>query len=51
VVDGGYTDNYGMATLLAWLDETLSGSDNPIRRVLIIEIRASPPAAEPPALH
>jgi len=51
VVDGGYTDNYGMATLLAWLDEALSGPDNPISRVLIIEIRASPPVAEPPALH
>jgi hypothetical protein len=51
VVDGGYTDNYGMATLLAWLDEALSGPGNTIRRVLIIEIRASPPAVEPPALH
>ena len=47
VVDGGYTDNYGMATLLAWLDEALSVPDNPVRRVLIIEIRASPPAGEP----
>lgn len=43
VVDGGYTDNYGMDTLLAWLDEALSAQGNPIRRVLIIEIRASPP--------
>ena len=49
-VDGGYTDNYGMATLLAWLDEGLRPPGNPVRRVLIIEIRASPPAAEPPAL-
>ena len=49
-VDGGYTDNYGMATLLAWLDEALRASGNPVRRVLIIEIRASPPATEPPAL-
>jgi len=49
-VDGGYTDNYGMATLLAWLDEALRAPGNPVRRVLIIEIRASPPAAEPPAL-
>ena len=49
-VDGGYTDNYGMATLLAWLDEALRAPGNPVRRVLIIEIRASPPSAEPPAL-
>jgi hypothetical protein len=49
-VDGGYTDNYGMATLLAWLDEGLRAPGNPVRRVLIIEIRASPPATEPPAL-
>lgn len=49
-VDGGYTDNYGMATLLSWLDEALSAKDNPVRRVLIIEIRASPPASEPPPL-
>jgi hypothetical protein len=49
-VDGGYTDNYGMATLLAWLDEALRAPGNPIHRVLIIEIRASPPAAEPPPL-
>jgi hypothetical protein len=49
-VDGGYTDNYGMATLLAWLDEGLRAPGNPVHRVLIIEIRASPPAAEPPPL-
>src|SRR6266478_999781 len=49
-VDGGYTDNYGVATLLAWLDEALRAPGNPVRRVLIIEIRASPPAAEPPRL-
>jgi hypothetical protein len=50
VVDGGYTDNYGMATLIAWLDEALRAQGNPVRRVLIIEIRASPPAVEPPPL-
>jgi Patatin-like phospholipase len=49
-VDGGYTDNYGMATLIAWLDEALRAPGNPIRRVLIIEIRASPPTTEPPPL-
>ena len=50
VVDGGYTDNYGMATLLTWLDEALRAPGNPVHRVLIIEIRASPPASEPPPL-
>ncbi len=49
-VDGGYTDNYGMATLLAWLDEALRAPGNPVHRVLVIEIRASPPATEPPPL-
>jgi Patatin-like phospholipase len=49
-VDGGYTDNYGMATLLAWLDEALRAPGNPVRRVLIIEIRASPLGAETPRL-
>lgn len=49
-VDGGYTDNYGMATLLTWLDQALAAEGNPVRRVLIIEIRASPPASEPPPL-
>jgi hypothetical protein len=49
-VDGGYTDNYGMATLLTWLDQALATAGNPIRRVLIVEIRASPPASEPPPL-
>ncbi len=48
VVDGGYTDNFGMATLLAWLEEALFAPDNPVRRVLIIEIRASPPASGSP---
>jgi patatin-like phospholipase len=49
-VDGGYTDNYGMATLLAWLDEALRARGNPVRQVLVIEIRASPPASLPPPL-
>ncbi len=50
IVDGGYTDNYGMATLLAWLDAGLWSPGNPVRSVLVIEIRASPPASEPPPL-
>jgi hypothetical protein len=39
-----------MATLLTWLDEALRAPGNPVRHVLIIEIRASPPASEPPPL-
>jgi hypothetical protein len=42
VVDGGYTDNFGMATLLAWLDEALQSESSSIHRLLIVEIRASP---------
>jgi len=48
IVDGGYTDNFGMATLLSWLDEGLRKSTKPVRRVLIIEIRASAPEDDPP---
>ncbi len=42
VVDGGYYDNYGMSTLVEWLDEALSADDNPVRRVLVLEIRGAP---------
>jgi Patatin-like phospholipase len=51
VVDGGYTDNYGVATLLNWLDQALQSAGTPVRRVLIIEIRAALPASEPPPLY
>ncbi len=50
VVDGGYTDNYGMATLLAWIDAGLWSPGSPVSSVLVIEIRASPPVSEPPPL-
>ena len=43
VVDVGYYDNYGMSTLVEWLDDALRAADNPIRRVLIIQIRDSAP--------
>jgi hypothetical protein len=46
VVDGGYYDNYGMATLAEWLQEGLDGAANPIRRVLVLQIRGFPP--DPP---
>lgn len=45
-VDGGYYDNYGMATLTEWLDKVLleqqrSGTLK-IEKVLVIQIRAAP---------
>jgi hypothetical protein len=43
VVDGGYYDDYGISTLVEWLDDALSSSDNAIQRVLIIQIRDSSP--------
>ena len=41
-VDGGYADNFGMASLLNWLPEVLNNEDSCLRRVLVVEIRASP---------
>jgi hypothetical protein len=44
-VDGGYYDNYGMVSLLDWLDNGLQTT--PARpKILILEIRASPIARE-----
>ncbi len=40
-VDGGYYDNYGMATLLDWLDTALNEVHNQSPPILIIEIRSS----------
>jgi hypothetical protein len=44
VVDGGYYDNYGIATLVEWLEDAIrrapAGSSLP--PVLIVEIRAKP---------
>lgn len=44
LVDGGYYDDYGMATLVEWLDEALNGAvDRHIRpRVLVLQIHCSP---------
>jgi hypothetical protein len=41
LVDGGYYDNYGISSLVDWLDEELEG-DSRIRRVLVLEIRGAP---------
>ena len=43
VVDGGYYDNYGMATLVEWLKEALTDATTHIRRVLVLQIRGFPP--------
>ncbi|MFL6214993.1 MAG: patatin-like phospholipase family protein [Blastocatellia bacterium] len=42
VVDGGYYDNYGMATLVEWLDEALAGAGNSVESVLVIQIHGAP---------
>ena len=42
VVDGGYYDNYGMATLVEWLDEALNGAGKKIESVLVIQIHGAP---------
>jgi hypothetical protein len=41
MVDGGYYDNYGISSLVEWLDYELSHSGNTISRVLFVEIRGS----------
>ena len=42
VVDGGYYDNYGMATLVEWLDEALAGAKDQVKSVLVIQIHGAP---------
>lgn len=56
MMDGGFYDNYGMATLTEWLDQALeeqaarSGSGNEqVKRVLILQVNGFPPSSfEPP---
>jgi hypothetical protein len=43
VVDGGYYDNYGMSSLLEWLDIGLQQTST-IRNVIVLELRSSPAA-------
>ncbi|MBV9789604.1 MAG: patatin-like phospholipase family protein, partial [Chloroflexi bacterium] len=47
VVDGGYYDNYGMATLTEWLDQALNGSQGAIKKVLVLQIRGAPGGTDP----
>jgi len=42
VVDGGYYDNYGMATLVEWLDKELERSNGEITEVMVIRIHSMP---------
>jgi hypothetical protein len=42
VVDGGYYDNYGMSTLVEWLDEALCIDDKAVESVLVIQIHGAP---------
>jgi hypothetical protein len=46
LVDGGYYDNYGMATLVEWLDEALNGAHGKIHKVLVLQIHSSPVTGE-----
>jgi hypothetical protein len=41
VVDGGYYDNYGVSSLVDWLDRELKDHKN-IRRVLVVRIHGAP---------
>ena len=45
LVDGGYADNFGMATLMEWVFEARVRSSR-LRRVLVIQIRAAPEATQ-----
>jgi hypothetical protein len=42
IVDGGYYDNYGMATMVEWLDEALAGARGEVESVLVIQIHGAP---------
>jgi hypothetical protein len=42
VVDGGYYDNFGVSSLVSWLDEELK-QEVSIEKVLVVKIRGAPP--------
>jgi Patatin-like phospholipase len=47
IADGGYYDNFGMHTLLIWLDHALERQtggprEQPVDQVLVVQIRSSP---------
>ncbi|HEY1950926.1 MAG TPA: patatin-like phospholipase family protein [Bryobacteraceae bacterium] len=45
IVDGGYYDNYGMSTLVEWLDEALADTaiaKSQVKSVLVLQIHGAP---------
>jgi hypothetical protein len=46
VVDGGYYDNYGIATLVEWLDAALEKCGREVKEVMVIRIHGSPVEGE-----
>jgi hypothetical protein len=52
VVDGGYYDNYGMSTALAWINQGLAESGL-VRHLLLLQVRGAPstPRANPDGWH
>jgi len=52
IVDGGYYDNYGVATLVEWLNNALLNTDKKPSRVIIVQIRDSTTGAvKAPSRH
>jgi hypothetical protein len=49
VVDGGYYDNFGVSSLVEWLDTGLLGTGRKPPAVFIVEIRAFRSSAETPS--
>jgi patatin-like phospholipase len=52
VVDGGYYDNYGMSTALAWINQGL-GESGLVNHLLLLQVRGAPstPRAQPDSWH
>jgi hypothetical protein len=52
VVDGGYYDNYGMSTALAWINQGLEESGM-VDHILLLQVRGAPstPRAQPDSWH
>jgi hypothetical protein len=48
VVDGGYYDNFGMATLVEWLDSKLERSGGEIKELMVIRIHSMPVSLDYP---
>ncbi len=46
VVDGGYFDNYGMATLVEWLDRELEKPGVDVTELMVIRIHSMPVGAD-----